>query len=547
MIATIWLSLAAAAAPQELSSLELQGGWRILFDGSSVEGWRGYGQAGFPDEGWELQDGNLVCEGTAGIDLVTTDTFENFELELEWSAEAGVNSGIKYRVRETPEASRMLGPEFQILLAGESPKRSTGALYDVFASQGGGELPSGRFHHTRIVADEGWVEHWLNGEHVLSCEIGSEEWEEAKAASKFAAIADFALGPGHVGLQDHGGRVRFRNIRIRDLDELPGAEIDLFPGGRLEGWRVLGDARYAGAAGTVLGVTGLGGSQSFLASEPRFGDFLLEVDVRTEQPGNSGIQLRSRETANGRLQGYQIEIDPSERAWSGGLYDEARRGWLQTLEDNPAGRQAFRHQEWNRFRIECLGPWIRAWVNGIPTTDFLDAEDLSGVLGLQVHAGHNTELMWRNFRLRDLGTRRWIPMPVEDHERFWRIGHGRLHAEEDVLIAVPETGWVSWSSFSLRTDYAVRFEYRLVDAKLTASVHGITVDIPSPPDQEWHRLAVMTYGDRVAVQLDGKTIFDTIRGGDRPEAPLGLRVGNSDAARAYFRAWERLSDPRQSF
>jgi len=147
----------------------------------------------------------------------------------------------------------------------------------------------------------------------------------------------------------------------------------------------------------ILGRIG-GGGQSFLATERSFDDFILELDVKTELPGNSGIQIRSRETEAGRLVGYQIEIDPSERAWSGGLYYEGGE-WVQNLEGNDAGRAAFVNGEWNHFRIECFGPTIRAWVNGIPTTTYADARDAAGVIGLQVHNGNNTRVRWRNIRL----------------------------------------------------------------------------------------------------------------------------------------------------
>jgi hypothetical protein len=97
-----------------------------------------------------------------------------------------------------------------------------------------------------------------------------------------------------------------------------------------------------------------------------------------------------------------LEVDPSARSWSGGLYDEGRRGWLQGLEHNPAGRAAFRRDGWNHYRIECVGPSIRCWVNGVPTADFLDHADANGHVALQVHSGSTTRLAWRNVHLRVL-------------------------------------------------------------------------------------------------------------------------------------------------
>lgn len=187
--------------------------------------------------------------------------------------------------------------------------------------------------------------------------------------------------------------------------------VELFDGATLQGWHALGDARYTVDDGCILGEVG-GGGQSFLVSDRRFGDFVLELDVRNELPGNSGVQVRSQVREDGRLFGYQIEIDPSERAWSGGLYDEARRGWLDDLADDEAARAAFRPGEWNRYRIECRGTWIRAWVNGVPTADHLDAMDLEGHIALQVHAGNDTRVRWRDLSMIDLGTRAWKALPV---------------------------------------------------------------------------------------------------------------------------------------
>ena len=110
--------------------------------------------------------------------------------------------------------------------------------------------------------------------------------------------------------------------------------------------------------------------------------------------------------------GYQIEIDPSNRKWSGGLYDEGRRGWLDSLEDNVDAQEAFAIGEWNTYRILCVGPRIRTWVNDIPAANHLDMMDLSGRIGFQVHSG-NCDVFWRNARIADLGIRKWKPVITE--------------------------------------------------------------------------------------------------------------------------------------
>ncbi|HVS16963.1 MAG TPA: DUF1080 domain-containing protein [Planctomycetota bacterium] len=239
-----------------------------------------------------------------------------------------------------------------------------------------------------------------------------------------------------------------------------GRALELFDGATLAGWRALGDARYSVDDGCILGEVG-GGGQSFLVSERTFGDFVLELDVKNELPGNSGIQVRSRVRDDGRLQGYQIEIDPSPRAWSGGLYDEARRGWLDDLAGDDVARAAFRPGEWNRYRIECRGAWIRAWVNGVPTADHLDALDLEGVIGLQVHSGNDTRVRWRDLRLVDLGTRAWRDVPVS-------LPWARVHVEGDGRAArfVVRPDPARPKALEFRVDFGgeIRTLQRVVDA-----------------------------------------------------------------------------------
>jgi hypothetical protein len=177
--------------------------------------------------------------------------------------------------------------------------------------------------------------------------------------------------------------------------------IELFNGRDLTGWRQIGDARWEIDNGELVGSIG-GGSQSFLATEAEYADFVLELELKNELPGNSGVQVRSHQNEKGRVFGYQIEIDPSERAWSGGLYDEGRRGWLFDLKDAPEARAAFRNGDWNHYRIELRGNSIRTWVNGVPAVDTTDEADASGFIALQVHSGNNTRLRFRNVRLTKL-------------------------------------------------------------------------------------------------------------------------------------------------
>ncbi|MEM7306661.1 MAG: family 16 glycoside hydrolase [Planctomycetota bacterium] len=389
----------------QLASWDAKAGWKLLFDGESTAGWTRHGGGGFPDRGWVVENGALRhLSGGGGGDITTIERYSDFELEFEWKVAGGANSGVKYRVAPVEEPKAMLGPEYQVLddaPKGNTGKHSAASLYDVYKPGDKSLAPVGMWNRARIVADGSRIEHWLNGRRVLRAQVGSNNWNEHVAASKFSNVAGFATSrPGHIGLQDHGGEAWYRSVKLRDLSQPIGREVPLFDGKSLAGWHELGDAVFRVEDGVIHGEVG-GGGQSFLVSDATYADFILELELRI-QAGNSGVQVRSQVNEKGRLYGYQLEVDPSPRSWSGGLYDEARRGWLQNLADNPEGREAFLAGGWNRYRIECVEQSIRCWVNGVPTADFLDSTDAEGHIALQVHSGRDTKLSWRNIVLRVL-------------------------------------------------------------------------------------------------------------------------------------------------
>ena len=191
----------------------------------------------------------------------------------------------------------------------------------------------------------------------------------------------------------------------------------LFNGKDLRNWTKLGGtADYRIEEGAIVGTAKADTPNTFLATKKTYGDFILELEVKVDNRLNSGVQIRShskKSYQNGRVHGYQVEIDPSPRAYSGGLYDEARRKWLYPLAINPRGRQAFRTGEWNKFHIEAIGDSIRVWVNDVMTTNLVDDMTARGFIALQVHSIKQeeqvgTEVRWRNIRIktRDLAASR---------------------------------------------------------------------------------------------------------------------------------------------
>lgn len=390
----------AGVVPAELAGL----GWRSLFDGESTDGWRSLREERFPSKGWKIVDRCLVHEaGGGGGDIITTEELGDFELLFEFMTAPGANSGVKIGI---PAGGPAIGPEYQVLddrghSDGATASHRTGAIYDVLAPDKEARLlhPPGRWNQARILRREGTIEFWLNGRRTARADTATDEWRAAVAGSKFNGREDFGrFERGHILLQDHGDEVWFRNLFVRDLASPAGDAIELFDGESLQGWQKHGDAIYEVDEDSILGRIG-GGGQSFLVSDEVYGDYVFEVDLINEDAGNSGVQFRSHLNDQGRLFGYQMEVDPSERSWSGGLYDEYRRAWLDNLQDNPAGRATFGSGEWNRYRIEARGPWLRAWVNGVPTMDHVDVLDPTGHFALQVHSGNNTRMRWKNFKL----------------------------------------------------------------------------------------------------------------------------------------------------
>ena len=231
--AAVGLVLAVAAAVPWGPSLvtrtaAAEGGWVALFDGKSLQGWRGYRQADASNTRWRVEQGLLTLparakgETTRSVDLVTTDTYDRFELEFEWRVSPGGNSGVKYFVLE--DMNSAVGHEYQIIDderhadAKLGEERQTASLYDVLAPAGRKLRPAGEWNTGRVVVHEAHVEHWLNGARVLRYELGSAALKAAIADSKFKDVARFGtLQKGHIRLQDHNDQVWYRSVRIRPM------------------------------------------------------------------------------------------------------------------------------------------------------------------------------------------------------------------------------------------------------------------------------------------------------------------------------------------
>ena len=205
------------------------GDWLVLFDGGSTEALRGYGRDEFPADRWVVDDGALRAIPGPGVDLVTRETYADFELEFEWKVAPGGNSGVIYRVAETDDPAWATGPEYQVLddeshPDGRDPRTSAGALYGLRAPGPTKRLePVGGFNRGRIVIRDGHVEHWLNGELVVEYEWDGADIRAEIDRSKFAGLAGFMRqASGHIAFQHHGEEAWLRAMRIRPLDGASG-------------------------------------------------------------------------------------------------------------------------------------------------------------------------------------------------------------------------------------------------------------------------------------------------------------------------------------
>jgi hypothetical protein len=220
--------------PYDQTAITEQGGWQPLFDGTSTKGWRGFKKPGFPAKGWSVESGRLKHAASGGAptaesggDIITIDTFNDFDLRFEWTVAPGANSGIKYLVTEDRDGP--IAHEYQIIDDAKhpdaliGPHRATAALYDAIAAPANKVLkPAGQKNEGRILVQGNHVEHWLNGAKVIEYELGSVALRAAKAKSKFKDVPGWGDKlKGHILLQDHGDEVWYQNIRIRELPARP--------------------------------------------------------------------------------------------------------------------------------------------------------------------------------------------------------------------------------------------------------------------------------------------------------------------------------------
>jgi hypothetical protein len=379
------------------------------------------------------------------------------------------------------------------------------------------------------------------------------------------AVAGSLLAPLSAGAQEEGFK-------------------PLWNGKDFAGWtKVGGGATYRVEGDCIVGQVGPG-ANTFLRTEKTYGDFVLKLDVKLDVPGNSGIQFRShqRPGENGRVFGYQCEIDPSARAWTAGIYDEGRRGWLYPLDKQPDSQKAFKVADWNEFVIEAKGPHIRTWLNGVPCADLIDPMDLEGFIALQVHSGSAGQIRWRNIRLKDNGQSAWKPLWDGKSMTGWdKIGGGEWKITDGILHGIAPKTEARHGHLITKakyTDFAVRVKYlakqgnsglyfRVDQTKDDVGVAGLQAEIdpekdagglyetngrdwvvqPKPEDVKkwykhgvWNEMTVVAKGGRIVVHVNGTKTAELRDDPGRKQGHLALQLHGGQDMDVQFKDLEIL-------
>jgi hypothetical protein len=216
-----------AAKDNTLTPSEIKTGWKLLFDGKSLNGWRAYQNKA--SNSWSVKEGILYCKGSSTdksdmrADMITDKQYENFDLSVDWKISPQGNSGILYMVTEDFKAAYLSGPEYQIIDDLNFPQKledwqKTGANYAMDPAPTAAPNPVGQWNTTRIVVDKGHVQHWLNGKKLLDFRMWTDEWKKKKTEGKWKDAPGYGISKkGHIALQDHGSEAWFKNIKIKEL------------------------------------------------------------------------------------------------------------------------------------------------------------------------------------------------------------------------------------------------------------------------------------------------------------------------------------------
>ena len=400
-----------------LTQAEKAAGWELLFDGKTLNGWRDYNGTEVTGH-WVVENGTLAALGTGADEfgyIVYDKPYENFELLFDWKISPAGNSGVFYHVVERPQYSvpYVTGPEYQVVDNDGFPNdgwpyaledwQMAGADYAMYPADPDklNLKPVGEWNHSKIVFDNGHVEHWLNGEKIVEFQAWSDEWFELKNSGKWEGAPEYGLAhKGLFSLQDHGDRAWYRNMKVRELPRKT-KEVVLFNGVDLTGWEKCGTELWYVQDGLLICESGPDKDYGYLATREYYNDFDLTVDFKQDADGNSGVFFRSFIEEGTKISGWQVEVAPPNHH-TVGIYESYGRGWL--IKPAPENESALKMGEWNTMRILVQGNRVTSWLND---TQMIDIEDEKigkgqGRIALQIHDGGGIKVSWKNLKLKQL-------------------------------------------------------------------------------------------------------------------------------------------------
>jgi hypothetical protein len=379
-----------------------------------------------------------------------------------------------------------------------------------------------------------------------------------------------------------------------------------FDGMTLDGWEVRGGfAKYHVENREIVGTTVEGSPNTFLCTKKQYGDFVLEFGVKCDPRLNSGVQIRShvykKDTTlevwrrgqkrkvirkAGHVYGYQVEISSERTGSSGGIWDEARKSmWLYDIKKDPAASKAFKDNQWNKFRIACIGDSIKTWVNGVPCTDLRDPVDQVGFIGLQVHSVRSDkplEVRWRNIRIKDLGSHVWKLLFDGKSLKGWHtLPGGRWEVRDGIVVGTSSSSesrhglLVSnrrYGDFTARLKFkAVKgnsgFYFRADEAGSGVGVHGFQAEIDASKDvgglyetggrawviqptaedvarwfkpQEWNQMTVSAHSQHIVVHVNGQKSAELKKDKGRMEGHLAFQLHGGQDMHVMFKDIEIL-------
>lgn len=413
----------AASGDTSLTPAEKAGGWKLCSGAGAASLWHGYKQSAFPKKGWVIEGGEIrQVPGGDGADIITNETFADVELTCDFKLDPKANSGIIWRATEQLDASWQTGPEFQLLEDGTytdklKPGQYCGALYDLYPPAEAKKMnPAGQWNHARLRLRNGVIQHWINGVKVVEASIfdpagrPTKEWLDKIAASKFKDYKGFGVQPtGAIALQDHGGGVAFRDIKIRDLAAPIPGEVSLFNGKDLDGWEPIvpelagktpGPASVWSVKDGVLICAG--NPVGYIRTKKDYTNYVLRLQWRFDPAkgaGNSGVLLRMV----GQDKVWPKSVEAQLHSTNAGDFWNIDEYKMTVAKERTSGRNTKKTHmaerpigEWNEYEIVVNKGDIILYVNGEELNRATGVEENAGKICLQ---SEGAEIQFRNIRL----------------------------------------------------------------------------------------------------------------------------------------------------